>query len=102
VILSRSGSACIYGTMPSMVQVNLVSSGGQADYNHALGLAEPAQLFDVAGVGDGAFGTSAGPSARVWFYKGDTVVIVSLVAGLTPPPPTDLVIVLARTAASRI
>jgi hypothetical protein len=98
----QGASACTYGTMPGIVMVNVLAPGGQADYNHLLGLAKPGEAFDVAGVGDGAFGVAAGPTAGIWFYKGDTLVAVNVMAGLTPPPPTDMAIMLARAAASRI
>ncbi len=96
------GSACIYGTTPGIVMVNVVAPGGQADYNHLLGQAQPGQTFDVTGVGDGAFGVAVGPTAGVWFYKGDSLVAVNVMAGMTGPPPTDMAIQLATTAASRI
>ncbi|MGI9148046.1 MAG: hypothetical protein ACR2IK_16085 [Chloroflexota bacterium] len=98
----QDASACTYGTMPGIVMVNVLSPGGQADYDHLLGLAKPGEVFDVAGVGDGAFGVSAGPTASIWFYKGDTLVAINVMAGLTPPPPTDMAIMLAKAAASRI
>jgi hypothetical protein len=46
------------------------------------------------------FAASAGPSAGIWFYKSDTMVVINVVAGLTPPIPRDLVILLAKTAAN--
>jgi hypothetical protein len=98
----QGASGCTYGTMPNWVEVNVLAPGGQAEYNHLLGLAQPGQTFDVAGVGDGAFGVSAGPTASVWFYKGDSLVAINVMAGLTPPAPTDMAIMLAKAAAGRI
>lgn len=100
---TRAGaSGCTYGSMPDIVLVNVVAPGGQADFNHILGQAQPGQLFDVTGVGDGAFGVSAGSTAGVWFYKGDSLVGINVMAGSTGQPPTDMAILLATTAASRI
>jgi len=98
----EGGSGCTYGTMPGIVMVNVVAPGGQADYNHILGQAQPGQTFDVTGVGDGAFGLAVGPTAGVWFYKGDSLVAINVMAGSTGQPPTDMAIQLATTAASRI
>jgi hypothetical protein len=98
----EGGSGCTYGTMPGIVMVNVVAPGGQADYNHILGQAQPGQTFDITGVGDGAFGLAVGPTAGVWFYKGDSLVAINVMAGSTGQPPTDMAIQLATTAASRI
>jgi hypothetical protein len=98
----EGGSGCTYGTMPGIVMVDVVAPGGQADYNHILGQAQPGQTFDVTGVGDGAFGVVVGPTAGVWFYKGDSLVAINVMAGSTGQPPTDMAIQLAVTAASRI
>src|SRR5579864_1862920 len=98
----EGGSGCAYGTMPGIVMVNMLAPGGQADYDHLLGQAQPGQTFDVTGVGDGAFGVAVGPTAGVWFYKGDSLVAVNVMAGSTGQAPTDMAIMLARTAASRI
>ena len=91
---SREGaSGCTYGTMPGIVMVNVVEPGGQADYNHILAQAQPGQTFDVTGVGDGAFGVAVGPTAGVWFYKGDSLVAINVMAGSTGQPPTDMAVV---------
>lgn len=101
---SRPGaSSCAYGTYRarSIVTVNLVPVSGKADFDHLRRAAPTGQIADVAGVGDAAFGVSQGPSASVWFTKGDTLVAVAVLTGAGAPPTTQATI-LARSAASRI
>jgi hypothetical protein len=56
----------------------------------------------VTGVGDGAFGAFGGQQATVEFYKGDTVVVVTLRIAATSQPSKNEAITLAKIAADRI
>jgi hypothetical protein len=99
---SHGASSCMYGTSPKIVTVNLVPSRGKAAYDQLRAHAPAGRVVDVAGVGDGAFGTSSGPATGIDFYKGDAFVAIVLVAGLSGTPSKDQAIVLAKAAAARI
>ncbi|PXX01583.1 hypothetical protein [Mycolicibacterium moriokaense] len=99
------GDRCTYSAGTSSVLVNIVYAGGKAAYDHAhevLTSTQPGALNEVTGVGDGAFGTFGGPQGTVEFYKGDTVVVVTLRIPGTSQPPKNEAITLAKIAADRI
>jgi hypothetical protein len=98
---------CVYGAGSSVVRVSVDASGvGKAIYDGDRSTVtgdNPASVFDVAGVGDGAFETPTGASeATVYLYKGTTFVEITLGTAATTGPPKDQVIVLATAAAGRV
>jgi hypothetical protein len=97
---SAEAPQCMYGNGALIV---IATNTGKAEYdsNHdamAHGPAGSAQ--DVAGLGDGAFEVSGGPTALVYFYKGQTLVEIMLQGHLTAP--ADAAITVARAAATRV
>jgi hypothetical protein len=91
----------MYGTAPMIVTVNLLPTGGKAAYDHALGLAPAGQPVEVTGVGATAFGVFNSFAADIWFYKGDTMVVIGLITRGAATPPKDQATILAKTAAGR-
>jgi hypothetical protein len=85
-----------------IVTVNLIPTGGKADFDHARGLVPAGRVVDIAGAGTAAFSVFTGPAADIWFYKGDTMVAIALIVGDAPTPPQDQATVLAKAAADRI
>jgi hypothetical protein len=100
------GDRCTYSAeTSSLILVNIVYAGGKAAYDHArevLTSTQPGALNEVTGVGDGAFGAFGGQQATVEFYKGDTVVVVTLRIAATSQPSKNEAITLAKIAADRI
>jgi hypothetical protein len=99
---ANGGSSCLYGTSPELVSVNLVPSGGKADYEHTRAAAPAGIGVDVPGVGAAAFGVFRGPAGQIWFYQGDALVEVGLIdaGGSTPLEPRATA--LAKAAAGRV
>ena len=97
---------CLYGAGSSVVRVTVDASGvGKAIYDSdrsTVSGINPASVFDVAGLGDGAFETPSGASeATVYLYKGTVFVEITL-GSATTGPPKDQVIALATAAAGRV
>ncbi len=102
----NDSSQCHYGTYASkLVLVNITPTQGQLAYDtmrsHA-NLGKTGSVVEVAGVGDQAFEVDSHGSAGIFFRKGDSMVVVSVVFYLAASPPTDQLRALAKLVASRI
>ena len=93
---------CIYGTGASSLNiVEQTLPGGKAGFD-GLRSAMAGTAIDVVGVGDAAFGQFSGSMAVVEFYKGDTLLALSLDLGGATTLQGERAITLAKTAASRL
>ena len=93
---------CIYGAgASSLNMVEQTLPGGQAGFD-GLRSAMAGTAVDVVGVGDGAFGRFSGSMAVIEFYKGNTMLALSLDLGGATTPLRERAITLAKTAASRL
>jgi hypothetical protein len=93
---------CIYGAKASSINiVEQALPGSRAGFD-GLRAAMAGTAVDVAGVGDAAFGRFSGPMAVIEFYKGNTLVTLSLDLGGATTLLKDRAITLAKKAASRL
>jgi len=93
---------CIYGAKASSINiVEQALPGSQAGFD-GLRAAMAGTAVDVAGVGDAAFGRFSGPMAVIEFYKGTTLLALSLDLGGATTHLRERAITLAKTAASRL
>jgi hypothetical protein len=100
---SGPASSCMYGSSPSIVTVNLVPVGGKQYFDHARQVTGSAgHEVTVSGIGDEAFSVASGPAASVEFVKGDALVAIVILRGMTGSPAIAQATVLAKLAASRI
>ena len=95
-------SSCIFGQMPAMVTVNVVPTKGKAYLAHIASQSPGGKLAPISGVGDGAYAFSTGPSASVWFSKGDTFAAVGIIASGAPKGSSVGALALAKIAAGRL
>ena len=93
---------CIYGSGASSINIVEQSLPGSHAGFGGLRAAMAGSAVDVVGVGDAAFGQFDGPIATVEFYKGNTLLALSLNVDGASAPPKDQAITLAKRAASRL
>ncbi|MDQ1724706.1 MAG: hypothetical protein QOG52_1734 [Frankiaceae bacterium] len=95
-------TSCLYGQSPSLVTVNLIPINGKATLGHMTAQAPAGTLTSIPGVGDSAFTFAAGPSASVWFVKGDAMVAIGVIASAAPGTSSARALTLAKLAAGRL
>jgi hypothetical protein len=93
---------CIYGAGASSINiVEQTLPGSRAGFD-GLRAAMAGTAVDVAGVGDAAFGRFSGPMAVIEFYKGNTLLALSLDLGGATTLLRERAITVAKAAASRL
>ena len=99
---ARGASSCIFGQSPSLVTVNLVPTQGKADLAHLVSGVPGGKLSPISGVGESGYSFAVGPSAGVWFVKGDALVAVAIVATGASNGSAANALTLAKLAAGRL
>jgi hypothetical protein len=101
-LLTEQEVTAVLGSDPSLVTLNLVASGGKADFDNIQAQDTTGALFAVTGLGDAAFAVAQGPTASIWFTHGDAMVAIVLVQGGGGSAPQDGARALAESANGRL
>jgi len=104
---SHGSSQCQYGTYQTrFVLVNFTPTRGRAGYDllHDGARLRTAGLHavDIAGVGDRALEISGPGTAGVYFNKGDSLVVISVLFHAGSTSPGTQAVALAKIAAGRL